>query len=392
MLASLSIIFLFGMFMGWIFKNLRLPPLIGMIIAGIIVGPYSLNILSETMLNISADLRKIALIIILSRAGLSLDLDHLKKVGRPALIMCFVPAAFEMAACTIISHFVLNLSYIDSAIVGAVIAAVSPAVVVPRMIKLIDGKYGSKRGIPQMIMAGASADDVFVIVMFTAFVSLSQGGNISALSFIKIPISIFLGIAIGVVFGIILCRLFSAVSVGASSKVIIYLGLSLFLTSAETYLENIIPFASLLSVMACGAIIYRLNPNDAKDMSSKFSELWVGAEILLFVLLGSVVDIKYAVASGMAVISVIILSLIFRMLGVQTCLIKTSLNRKERLFTSLSYIPKATVQAAIGSVPLSMGLSCGKTVLTVAVTAIILTAPIGAILIDKTYKVLLKKD
>ena len=201
-----------------------------------------------------------------------------------------------------------------------------------------------------------------------------------------------MGIAIGVVFGIILCRLFSAVSVGASSKVIIYLGLSLFLTSAETYLENIIPFASLLSVMACGAIIYRLNPNDAKDMSSKFSELWVGAEILLFVLLGSVVDIKYAVASGMAVISVIILSLIFRMLGVQTCLIKTSLNRKERLFTSLSYIPKATVQAAIGSVPLSMGLSCGKTVLTVAVTAIILTAPIGAILIDKTYKVLLKKD
>lgn len=392
MLASLSIIFLFGMFMGWIFKNLRLPPLIGMIIAGIIVGPYSLNILSETMLNISADLRKIALIIILSRAGLSLDLEQLKKVGRPAIMMCFVPAAFEMAACTIISHFVLNLSYIDSAIVGAVIAAVSPAVVVPRMIKLIDGKYGSKRGIPQMIMAGASADDVFVIVMFTAFVSLSQGGNISALSFIKIPISIFLGIAIGVVFGIILCRLFSAVSVGASSKVIIYLGLSLFLTSAETYLENIMPFASLLSVMACGAIIYRLNPNDAKDMSSKFSELWVGAEILLFVLLGSVVDIKYAVASGMAVISVIILSLIFRMLGVQTCLIKTSLNRKERLFTSLSYIPKATVQAAIGSVPLSMGLSCGKTVLTVAVTAIILTAPIGAILIDKTYKVLLKKD
>ncbi len=392
MLASLSIIFLFGMFMGWIFKNLRLPPLIGMIIAGIIVGPYSLNILSETMLNISADLRKIALIIILSRAGLSLDLEQLKKVGRPAIMMCFVPAAFEMAACTIISHFVLNLSYIDSAIVGAVIAAVSPAVVVPRMIKLIDGKYGSKRGIPQMIMAGASADDVFVIVMFTAFVSLSQGGNISALSFIKIPISIFLGIAIGVVFGIILCRLFSAVSVGASSKVIIYLGLSLFLTSAETYLENIIPFASLLSVMACGAIIYRLNPNDAKDMSSKFSELWVGAEILLFVLLGSVVDIKYAVASGMAVILVIILSLIFRMLGVQTCLIKTSLNRKERLFTSLSYIPKATVQAAIGSVPLSMGLSCGKTVLTVAVTAIILTAPIGAILIDKTYKVLLKKD
>ena len=392
MLASLSIIFLFGMFIGWIFKNLRLPPLIGMIIAGIIVGPYSLNILSETMLNISADLRKIALIIILSRAGLSLDLEQLKKVGRPAIMMCFVPAAFEMAACTIISHFVLNLSYIDSAIVGAVIAAVSPAVVVPRMIKLIDGKYGSKRGIPQMIMAGASADDVFVIVMFTAFVSLSQGGNISALSFIKIPISIFLGIAIGVVFGIILCRLFSAVSVGASSKVIIYLGLSLFLTSAETYLENIIPFASLLSVMACGAIIYRLNPNDAKDMSSKFSELWVGAEILLFVLLGSVVDIKYAVASGMAVISVIILSLIFRMLGVQTCLIKTSLNRKERLFTSLSYIPKATVQAAIGSVPLSMGLSCGKTVLTVAVTAIILTAPIGAILIDKTYKVLLKKD
>ena len=392
MLASLSIIFLFGMFMGWIFKNLRLPPLIGMIIAGIIVGPYSLNILSETMLNISADLRKIALIIILSRAGLSLDLEQLKKVGRPAIMMCFVPAAFEMAACTIISHFVLNLSYIDSAIVGAVIAAVSPAVVVPRMIKLIDGKYGSKRGIPQMIMAGASADDVFVIVMFTAFVSLSQGGNISALSFIKIPISIFLGIAIGVVFGIILCRLFSAVSVGASSKVIIYLGLSLFLTSAETYLENIIPFASLLSVMACGAIIYRLNPNDAKDMSSKFSELWVGAEILLFVLLGSVVDIKYAVASGMAVILVIILSLIFRMLGVQTCLIKTSLNRKERLFTSLSYIPKATVQAAIGSVPLSMGLSCGKKVLTVAVTAIILTAPIGAILIDKTYKVLLKKD
>ena len=392
MLTGLSVIFLFGMFMGWIFRKISLPPLIGMMVSGIIAGPYVLNIIDPVTLSISDSLRKIALIIILSRAGLSLDIDSLKKAGRSAIMLCFVPAAFEMAACTIAGHFILGLSYIEAAVAGSVLAAVSPAVVVPRMIKLIDEGYGSKKGIPQMIMTGASVDDVFVIVMFTSFSALAAGESVSLTSFINIPVSIIAGIIIGIASGLGLKKLFAFSSMSPASKTIVFLGLAFLLTSLETALENILPFASLLSIMTSGAVIYRMRKKDAEEMSLKFSQLWIGAELMLFVLVGALIDIKYALAAGLGVIAVIAICLLIRMAGVQACLIKTPFNRKERLFTSISYSPKATVQAAIGSVPLSMGLSCGKTVLTIAVAAIIITAPIGALAIDRTYKRLLKKD
>ena len=392
MLTSLGLLFLCGMFMGWIFRKINLPPLTGMIIAGIVLGPSVLNLLSDTMLEISADLRKTALIIILARAGLSLDLKSLKKVGRPAIMMCFVPAMFEMAGCIIIAPHIFGISHIEAAVAGAVIAAVSPAVVVPRMLKLMETKYGTEKGIPQMIMAAASVDDVFVIVFFTAFTSLAQGGNISAASFLQIPLSIALGIALGILCGFVLNMFFNTISTSDTSKTVILLSVSYMLTALETALEGIIPIASLLSIMSMGAVLLKLNPKNAQGIALKFAQLWVGAEILLFTLVGAAVDIRYAALSFAGAVCVIVFSMIFRMIGVQACLFKTILNKNERLFAAFSYMPKATVQAAIGSVPLAMGLACGETVLTLAVWAIFITAPIGAALIDLTYKKLLKKE
>ena len=391
MLTSLGLLFLFGMYTSWISRKINLPPLTGMIIAGIILGPCVLNLLSDTMLEISADLRKTALIIILARAGLSLDLKSLKKVGRPAVMMCFVPAMFEMAGCIIIAPYILGISPVDAAVAGAVIAAVSPAVVVPRMLKLIETKYGTKKGIPQMIMAAASVDDVFVIVFFTAFTSLAQGGSISAASFMQIPVSIVLGTALGVVCGFVLNIFFNTISTSDTSKTIILLSISYMLTALETALEGIVPVASLLSIMAMGAVLFKLNEKTAQSIASRFAQLWTAAEILLFTLVGAAVDIRYAASYFAGAICVIAFAMAFRMIGVQACLFKTMLNSKERLFVSFSYMPKATVQAAIGSVPLALGLSCGETVLTLAVWAIFITAPAGAALIDLTYKKLLSK-
>ena len=386
MLISIALILLIGMFMGWLCKKLHLPSLLGMILTGIALGPYALNLLDISILNISADLRKIALIIILTRAGLSLEINDLKKVGRPAILMCFLPACFEILGAVILAPKLLGISVIESAIIGAVIAAVSPAVIVPKMLKLMDEGYGVEKSIPQLILAGASVDDVFVIVMFTAFTGLAQGDKLSAKSFIDIPISIIIGFIVGIIIGIILSKFFENVHIRDTAKVIILLSLSFILVSIEDEITNVIPFAALISVMSMGIALQKKREPVAHRLSSKFNKLWVVAEIILFVLVGATVNIKYALSAGVSAIILILGALVFRMIGVSLCLIKTSLNTKERLFCMIAYMPKATVQAAIGGIPLAMGLPCGNIVLTVAVLAILITAPLGSFLIDLTYK------
>lgn len=389
MLTSLALIFLCGMLLGSLFQKLRLPSLLGMLITGIILGPYALNLLDGSILSISADLRQLALIIILTRAGLSLDLNDLKRVGRPAILMCFVPACFEILGMIVLAPKLLGISVLEAAIMGAVVAAVSPAVVVPKMLNLMENGYGMNMSIPQLIMAGASVDDVFVIVMFTAFTGLAKGEAISALSFAQIPISIITGLVVGILLGVLLSVVFKKIHVRDSAKVVILLSLSFLLVAAESVLEGFVPFSGLLAVMAVGVAIQRQRSELADRLSSKFSKLWVAAEILLFVLVGVTVDIQYALVSGGATILLIFGALLFRMLGVFVCLIKTKLNMKERLFCMIAYTPKATVQAAIGSLPLAMGLLCGQIVLTVAILSILITAPLGAFGIDLTYKKLL---
>lgn len=389
MLNSIAMMLLLGMFMGWICKKIHLPSLLGMILTGILLGPYVGNLIDGSILQISADLRKIALIIILTRAGLSLDLNDLKKVGRPAVLMCFVPACFEMAGMVLLAPRLLGISVIDAAIMGAVVAAVSPAVIVPKMLKLMEEGYGVKHSIPQLILAGASVDDVFVIVMFTAFTGLAQGDGVSVSSFVGIPISIFLGILAGIGVGILLAVFFKAVHIRDTSKVIILLCVAFLLVTLEDRISSVIPFASLIAVMTVGIALQKKREVVARRLSVKFNKLWVAAEILLFVLVGATVDLSYAVSAGFFAILLIFGALLFRMVGVWVCLLKTTLTSKERLFCMIAYTPKATVQAAIGGVPLAMGLSCGNLVLTVAVTAILLTAPLGAFCIDWTYKKLL---
>lgn len=392
MLTSMALIFLTGMLMGAIFKKLKFPGLFGMLVTGIILGPHVLNLLHGSILNISADLRQLALIIILARAGLSLDIRDLMKVGRTAVLMCFVPACLEMVGMIILGPRLLGVSLIDAAIIGAVVAAVSPAVVVPKMLNLMENNYGTDKSIPQMILAGASVDDVFVIVMFTSFVGLAQGEKISAASFMQIPISITLGLAGGIIAGLVLLKLFEKFYMRDSSKVIVILSIAFLLVALEQMIKGIIPFSGLLAVMSLGIAVQRKNNDLAARMSSKFSKLWVAAELILFVLVGAAVDIKYAAQAGISAVILIFGVLFFRMFGVYLCTLKTNLTNKERIFCMIAYTPKATVQAAIGSVPLAMGLSSGKTVLTVAVMAILITAPLGAFGIDMTYKRLLNHN
>lgn len=392
MLISIAIILFLGMFLGYLCKKIKFPSLFGMIVAGIIAGPHVLNLLDASILNISTEIRKIALIIILIRAGLKLSFDDLKKVGRPALLMCFVPASFEVAGMVLLAPKLLGLSILEAAVLGAVIGAVSPAVIVPRMIKLIDEGYGAKSGIPQMILAGASVDDVFVIVLFTTFTSLAQGGNASVSSFINIPISIITGILIGLLVGVCIVIFFEKMHMRDSAKVLIVLGISFVLTYIEDTVGLVIPFASLIAVMALGLMIKRQKQELATRLSAKYDKLWVGAEIFLFVLVGASVEIGSLKAAGLSSILLILCVLVCRMLGVWVCMIGTKLDIKEKLFCMLAYTPKATVQAAIGGLPLAMGLACGNIVLTVSVIAIMLTAPIGAFAIDLTYKKFLKND
>lgn len=372
--------------MGWLCKKIRLPGLLGMLFTGIILGPYVLNVIDDSILNISADLRKIALIIILTRAGLSLDIKDLKKVGRPAILMCFVPACFEMAGMILLAPRILGISMLDAAIMGAVVAAVSPAVVVPKMIKLMEEGYGVKKGIPQLILAGASVDDVFVIVMFTAFTGLAQGESVSVKSFVNVPLSVVTGALAGLAVGYLLAKFFERVHIRDTSKVMILLSVSFILVTAEDYFSNVIPFSALIGVMAAGVSLQKKREVVAKRLSSKFNKLWAVSEIMLFVLVGAAVDIQYAVKAGAAPVLLVLAVLVFRMAGVLVCLLKTRLNRKERTFCMLAYMPKATVQAAIGGMPLAMGLSCGNIVLSVAVIAILITAPLGAFCIDATYR------
>ena len=384
-------ILLFGLLVGWIFSKVKLPSLLGMIIVGIVLSPHCLNLVDDSILTISGDLRQIALVIILTRAGLSLNFSDLKKVGRPAILMCFVPACIEMVGTIIFAPLLLNVSILDAAIIGSVMAAVSPAVVVPRMIKLIEDGYGTDKSIPQLILAGASVDDVFVIVVFTALTTLASTGKISAISFIQIPISILLGVLLGGVVGTILVCFFRRFHIRDSVKVLIILSVSFLLLELQNKLEGIVPVSGLLAIMSVGIIINQKYDVLAKRLSVKYNKLWLGAEIFLFVLVGIAVDLKYAIAAGVVVILLVILALVFRMMGVAISLVKTKLNKKERLFCAVAYTPKATVQAALGTVPLVMGLSCGDMVLTVAVISILITAPFGAICVDNLYKKLLSK-
>ena len=391
MLLSISLILILGMFMGWICQKIKLPSLLGMLITGIVLGPYVLNMLDDSSLGISAELRKIALIIILTRAGLGLDLSGLKKIGRPAVLMCFVPASFELIGMILLAPKLMGLTVLEAAIMGAVLAAVSPAVVVPRMVKLMDEGYGVNEGIPQLILAGASVDDVYVIVLFSTFVGMMQGEGASILKFVNIPISIFLGIAIGLLIGVLLAYFFKKMHIRDTSKVLIILSISFLLVVMEDKLSTPITFSALIAIMFIGIGLQKKRKTVAKRLSVKYGKLWVAAEVFLFVLVGATVNIGYLGKVGVKALIVIIGALVFRMFGVFVCLLGTSLKRKERLFTMLAYTPKATVQAAIGGIPLALGFTCGDLVLTVAVLAIVLTAPLGAFAIDLSYKKLLNR-
>ncbi|WP_300384353.1 cation:proton antiporter [Clostridium sp.] len=391
MLTSLALIFILGLSLGTIAEKLKLPKLIGMIIAGIILSPYFLNLLDGNIMSISSDLRRLALVIILTRAGLSLDIKELKKVGRPAVLMCFLPATLEMIGVILIGPRLLGISYLEAAIIGSTLAAVSPAVIVPRMIKIMEEGYGNKKSIPQLVLAGASIDDIFVIVMFTAFTSLAVGDKVSIGSFLEIPTSIITGILLGVIVGGILVKCFKKVNLRDTVKVVILLSISFLLLEFENSVSGFIKVSGLLAIMSMGLTIYSKNKRLSEELSKKYDKLWIPAEIILFVLIGAIVDLNYIKDSGVKAILLILFALVFRIIGVFICLIKTDLNIKERIFCSIAYLPKATVQAAIGGLPLAMGLSCGNIVLTVALLSILITAPIGAFLVDIYYKKLLEK-
>lgn len=392
MLFSIALILLVGMAAGWICKKVKLPSLLGMIFTGIVLGPYALNLIDGSILSISSELRRIALIIILTRAGLSLDVNDLKKVGRPAVMMCFVPACFETIGMVVLAPKMLGISILDAALMGTVVGAVSPAVIVPKMLKLMEEGYGTKKGIPQLLLAGASVDDVFVIVLFASFLGLEKGGKISLLSFAQIPVSIVLGVLVGALVGYALTAYFEKVHIRDTAKVLIILSVSFILVTLEDKLSGIISFSGLIAVMCLGILIQRKRELAARRLSDKFSKLWVGAEVLLFVLVGATVDLNYAVSAGTAAVILIFGVLVFRMAGVFICLIKTPFNMKERLFCMVGYMPKATVQAAIGGVPLAAGFGCGKIILTVAVLAILITAPLGAFGIERIYRRCLERE
>ena len=398
MLTSLSLIFLVGLAMGAICRKLKLPRIIGMLVTGIVLGPYVLDWLDPSILSISADLRKMALIILLLKAGLSLDLQDLKKAGRSAVLLSFVPASCELLGYVLLAPVILGITRVEAAVMGAVLAAVSPAVVVPRMVSLMEKKCGTDKAIPQMVLAGASCDDIFVIVLFTTFLGMAQGGSADMMDFVNIPVSIVLGILLGAVVGYGLYLFFETAyarkhCVRNSMKVIIVLGFSFLLIAIEGWLEGKIAVSGLLAVVSMACVIkLKSTAFVSKRLSEKFGKLWLAAEVMLFVLVGAAVDIRYTLKAGVAAIIMILAALVFRSIGVLLCVAGTKLTWKERLFCVIAYLPKATVQAAIGSVPLAAGLSCGNIVLSVAVMAIVITAPLGALGIDSSYKKLLKHE
>ena len=393
MFASLAFVFLFGMLGAAVFERMRLPRMIGMLLVGILIGPYAFGLLDPSILAISGDLRKLALMLILLRAGLSLDLGDLKKVGRPAIMMAFVPATFEVAAFVLFAPTILGITRMEAAVMGAVLGAVSPAVVVPRMVRLMEEKRGTAQGVPQMIMAGASCDDVYVIVLFTTFARMVQGGEVRLADFAAVPCSIVLGALAGAACGWLLSRFFARCSLNHTMRTVAMLAVSCLLIAAEEWAKGSVAFSGLLAVMGMAVMIRRESPNPcAAALSGKVGQLWQAAEILLFVLVGAAVDIRYTMEAGAGAVLMILLALVIRSLGTALCVAGTKLTRRERLFCVLAYLPKATVQAAIGATPLAMGLDCGKIVLSVAVLAILITAPMGAIAMDATYKRLLRAD
>ena len=398
MLTSLALIFLVGLAAAALCQLLHIPRILGMLAVGVALGPYALNLLDESILSISGDLRQMALVIILLKAGLSLNLDDLKKVGRPAVLMAFVPASCEILAFTLFAPALLGVSRVEAAVMGAVIGAVSPAVVVPRMVQLMESGWGTKKSVPQLILAGASCDDVYVIVLFTAFVSMAQGGEVSAASLLEIPVSVVLGVLLGAAAGWAIGWFFETAFakrryVRNSTKTVVVLGLAFSCLAIETALKGTVPVSGLLAVVSMACVLKRKSVSFvSRRLSEKFGKLWIAAELLLFVLVGAAVDIRYTVSAGAAAILMLLISLMLRSLGVVLCTMRMPLSAKERLFCCIAYLPKATVQAAIGSVPLSLGLPCGQMVLSVAVLAILITAPLGAFGMDLTYQKLLTKE
>lgn len=392
MLLSIALILLVGMSASWICKKIKLPGLLGMLSTGIVLGPYVLNLIDSSILNISSELRKIALIIILTRAGLGLDITGLKKIGRPAILMCFLPASFELLGIILIAPGALGMSVLEAAIMGAVLAAVSPAVVVPRMVKLMDNGYGTAKGIPQLILAGASVDDVYVIVLFSTFTGMMQGKGASIINFVNIPVSIILGMGVGILAGYLLAMYFEKIHIRDTVKVLLILSISFILVATEDMLNTPIKFSALIAIMFVGVGLHKKRDVVAKRLSQKYEKLWIASEVFLFVLVGATVNINYLGNMGIKALIVIFGALIFRMAGVFVCLIKTELNKKERLFTMMAYTPKATVQAAIGGIPLALNFACGETVLTIVVLAIVITAPLGAFAMDLSYKKLLRRN
>ena len=398
MLTSLAFVFLAGLAAAAVCSAIKLPRIIGMLLIGIVLGPHILNVLDDSILSISSELRQMALIIILLKAGLSLNLSDLRQVGRPAVLLSCLPATCELAGYILLAPYLLGVNRIEAAVMGAVLAAVSPAVVVPRMVFLMENRWGTDKSIPQMLLAGASCDDIYVIVLFTTFTGIAQGGNAKAADFLNIPVSVVLGIAVGAAAGYALSRFFEAAfarnhMVRGSVKVIIVLSVSFLLVALETVLKGKIALSGLLAVTSMACMLARKTTGEVRArLSEKFGKLWIAAELILFVLVGAAVDIRYVSETGLAAVLMVFAALIFRAAGVVLCLAGTKLSRRERLFCVIAYLPKATVQAAIGSVPLAMGLPCGKIVLSVAVLAILITAPLGALGMDAAYRKLLKYE
>lgn len=392
MLFDIGLIFIFGIILARLCEKVGLAPIIGMLVAGIIISPNQLGLVGEEIVRISPELRQIALLVILSRAGLSLNFDRLKRVGRPAILLSFIPASLEMIGIVIFARIFFDIDTIDAAILAAVLAAVSPAIVVPRMIRLMDEGYGQDKSIPEMILAAASVDDVFVIVFFSSFLGLKTGGSLRAMSFLNIPISIATGILLGLVTGKILLIILRKVDLNPIYQAMIFISASFLLLRFEEILKPYLAISALIAIMAAGMTINRKDEDLARNLLEPYNDLWKVFELLLFVLVGVSVDLAYVREAGILALVLIAIGLVFRMIGVNLSLIGTELNNNERLFTSLAYLPKATVQAAIGPVALQMGLAAGNLILSVSVIAILFTAPLGAILTDKTYKILLKKS
>jgi NhaP-type Na+/H+ or K+/H+ antiporter len=392
LLLSFALILLIGFTLSGIFQKLRLPGLLGMLIAGVVLGPHALNLIDPSIMNASTDLREIALIVILARAGLSLDIKDLKRVGRPAVLMSFVPATFEIVGAVLLAPPLLGVTVIEAAIMGAMLAAVSPAIIVPKMLTLMEKGYGTQKSIPQLVMAGASADDIYAIVLFTSFIGVAKGESFSVSSLLNIPISILTGFAVGIGVGFVLVQVFRKIHMRDTVKILLILGISFLFVGFEDAITTVIPFSGLLAVMALSGTVLKMQEVVAKRISGKFSKVWVAAELILFVLVGAAVDIRYIYSAGLAAVLVILGALLFRAVGVYISLIKSGLTAKEALFCNIAYLPKATVQAAVGAIPLAAGIAGGNVILSVAVLSILFTAPLGAIGIDLTYQRLLKRE